>query len=128
IPTRKVTSYPCATCPEHETHRAINSGVGLDCELKPRFEWMANDIAPGGQLTTTTDVENLHGFPEGILGIDIIDKFRKQSERFVTKIFTEKVTKVDFSSRPLKLFTDSRTVLADAPTPSSSPPELLRNG
>lgn len=75
---------------------------------------MANDIAPGGQLTTTADVENLHGFPEGILGIDIIDKSRKQSERFGTEIFTEKVTKFDFSSRPFKLFTDSRTVLADA--------------
>ncbi|KAL0733256.1 hypothetical protein Bca4012_009466 [Brassica carinata] len=85
-------------------------------ELKPLlFEgWMANDIAPGGQLTTTTDVENFPGFPEGILGIDIVDKFRKQSERFGTKIFTETVTKVDFSSKPFKLFTDSRTVLADA--------------
>ncbi|KAF3510042.1 hypothetical protein F2Q69_00008748 [Brassica cretica] len=116
LPPRKVTSYPCATCPEHETQCVINSGVGLDCELKPRrFEgWMANDIAPGGQLTTTTDVENLHGFPEGILGIDIVDKFQKQSERFGTEIFTEKVTKFDFSSRPFKLFTDSRTVLADA--------------
>ena len=75
---------------------------------------MANDIAPGGQLTTTADVENLQGFPEGILGIDIVDKFQKQSERFGTEIFTEKVTKFDFSSRPFKLFTDSRPVLADA--------------
>ncbi|KAH0909183.1 hypothetical protein HID58_032504 [Brassica napus] len=85
-------------------------------ELKPLlFEgWMANDIAPGGQLTTTTDVENFPGFPEGILGIDIVEKFRKQSERFGTKIFTETVNKVDFSSKPFKLFTDSRTVLADA--------------
>ncbi|XP_006409309.2 thioredoxin reductase 2, partial [Eutrema salsugineum] len=85
-------------------------------ELKPLlFEgWMANDIAPGGQLTTTTDVENFPGFPDGILGLDIVEKFRKQSERFGTKIFTETVNKVDFSSKPFKLFTDSRTVLADA--------------
>ncbi|CAN6870625.1 unnamed protein product [Brassica oleracea] len=80
---------------------------------------MANDIPPGGQLTTTTDVENLPGFLEGILGIDIVDKFWKQSERFGTEIFTE---------RPFKFFTDSRTGLADAPMPSSSPLELLRNG
>ncbi|XP_019098734.1 PREDICTED: thioredoxin reductase 2-like, partial [Camelina sativa] len=80
-------------------------------ELKPLlFEgWMANDIAPGGQLTTTTDVENFPGFPEGILGAEIVEKFRKQSERFGTEIFTETVNKVDFSSKPFKVITDSRT-------------------
>ncbi|KAJ0262731.1 Thioredoxin reductase 1 [Hirschfeldia incana] len=85
-------------------------------ELKPLlFEgWMANDIAPGGQLTTTTDVENFPGFPDGILGSDLTDNFRRQSERFGAKIFTETVTKVDFSSKPFKLFTDSRAVIADA--------------
>ncbi|XP_056850533.1 thioredoxin reductase 2 isoform X2 [Raphanus sativus] len=76
--------------------------------------WMANDVPPGGQLTTTTDVENFPGFPEGILGVDIAAKFRKQSERFGTKIFTETVNKVDLSSKPFKLFTNTRTVLADA--------------
>ncbi|KAL6963565.1 Thioredoxin reductase 1 [Sarracenia purpurea var. burkii] len=85
-------------------------------ELKPiLFEgWMANDIAPGGQLTTTSDVENFPGFPDGVLGLDLMDRCRNQSLRFGTHIFTETVNRVDFSTRPFKIFSDSRTVLADS--------------
>ncbi|XVE84806.1 hypothetical protein DITRI_Ditri17bG0042200 [Diplodiscus trichospermus] len=85
-------------------------------ELKPiLFEgWMANDIAPGGQLTTTSDVENFPGFPEGIQGMELMDRCRNQSLRFGTSIFTETVNKVDLSSYPFKIFTDARTVLADS--------------
>lgn len=75
--------------------------------------WMANGIAAGGQLTTTTDVENFPGFPEGILGGEICEKFRAQSERFGTEIFSETVTKVDLSSRPFKIWTDEKEVTAD---------------
>lgn len=85
-------------------------------ELKPvLFEgWMANGIAAGGQLTTTTDVENFPGFPEGIMGHEICDKFRAQSVRFGTQIFTETVTKLDLSSRPFKVSSDTKELTADA--------------
>ncbi|KAH8550722.1 hypothetical protein BGW37DRAFT_498200 [Umbelopsis sp. PMI_123] len=65
---------------------------------------MANGFAPGGQLTTTTDVENFPGFPEGVLGSELMDKLRAQSERFGTEIITETVAKVDLSCRPFKLW------------------------
>lgn len=84
-------------------------------ELKPiLFEgWMANDIAPGGQLTTTSEVENFPGFPEGLAGGELMDRCRAQSVRFGTQIFTETVSNVDFSASPFKVMSDERTVLAD---------------
>ncbi|OBT51382.1 thioredoxin reductase [Pseudogymnoascus sp. 24MN13] len=73
-------------------------------ELKPvLYEgMMANGIAAGGQLTTTTEVENFPGFPDGIGGMALMEDMRKQSERFGTEVVSETVAKVDLSSRPFK--------------------------
>ncbi|MGM0600212.1 MAG: thioredoxin-disulfide reductase [Candidatus Rifleibacteriota bacterium] len=66
----------------------------------------------GGQLTTTTDVENFPGFPEGIDGPELIANMKKQAERFGAEFIMEDIDEVDFSSKPLTLKNSSRTVTA----------------
>ncbi|KAL4066436.1 hypothetical protein V8B97DRAFT_1979894 [Scleroderma yunnanense] len=64
--------------------------------------FMANGFAAGGQLTTTTDVENYPGFPDGIMGPALMEKFREQSVRFGTEVITETISKIDLSARPFR--------------------------
>lgn len=59
---------------------------------------------PGGQLMLTTEVENFPGFPEGVTGPDLMLKFREQAARFNAEFITEKVTNVDFTQRPFKVW------------------------
>lgn len=66
--------------------------------------FMAGGVAAGGQLTTTTEVENFPGFPEGIGGPELMIRMREQAEKCGTTIVTETISKVDFSSRPFKLW------------------------
>ncbi|MDQ1257279.1 MAG: thioredoxin reductase [Candidatus Hydrogenedentes bacterium] len=63
----------------------------------------SRDILPGGQLMTTTEVENYPGFPEGISGPDLMDQFKKQAARFGTRFLYKTVTSVDLSQRPFKV-------------------------
>ena len=62
---------------------------------------------PGGQLMITTDVENFPGYPEGIMGPEMMEDLRKQAERFDTKVISDMITKVDFSGPIHKLWTES---------------------
>ncbi len=66
----------------------------------------------GGQLTTTTDVENYPGFPEGVSGPELMQLFRKQAARFGTQMVGEDVHEVDFSTRPFRIKGDQTEVLA----------------
>ena len=68
---------------------------------------------PGGQLTNTTDVENFPGFPEGILGPELVDRMREQAKRFGTLVKFELATEVDFSSHPFKVKSDEADYTAD---------------
>ena len=66
----------------------------------------------GGQLTTTTDVENFPGFPSGIMGPELMDLMREQSERFGAQCVQKAVTAVDFSERPFRVSTGDEQILA----------------
>ncbi|MBI4342666.1 MAG: thioredoxin-disulfide reductase [Candidatus Omnitrophica bacterium] len=78
------------------------------------FEGYTAGGIPGGQLMTTTEVENYPGFPEGIQGPELMDALRKQSLRFATRIVTEDVVKVDLSKRPFTVASSERTVTTQA--------------
>ena len=80
---------------------------------------------PGGQLMLTTDVENFPGVPDGIMGPELMVKFREQALRFGAEFITEKVTAVDFSERPFKISIRDRNFTADAVIVSTGAQSLM---
>ncbi|MBU1630083.1 thioredoxin-disulfide reductase [Patescibacteria group bacterium] len=69
---------------------------------------------PGGQLTTTTEVENFPGFPEGVMGPELMEKCKQQAKRFGTEVISETVEAVDFTARPLKITAKGKTYEAES--------------
>lgn len=68
-------------------------------------------LQPGGQLTTTTDVENFPGYPEGVTGPQLMEDLKKQAQRYGTEVFPGRATAVDFSVHPLKVTIDNEHVI-----------------
>jgi thioredoxin reductase (NADPH) len=80
---------------------------------------------PGGQLMLTTEVENFPGFPDGIMGPELMTRMREQAIRFGAEMLTEKATRVDFSSRPLKVWVRDHEFTADAVIVSTGARSLM---
>ncbi len=75
---------------------------------------MIEGMEAGGQLMLTTDVENYPGFPDGVMGPEMMELFRKQAERFGTRILRSDVSKVDFSQHPFKIWVGDEVHEAEA--------------
>src|SRR5690554_6938688 len=87
---------------------------------------LSEDILPGGQLMTTTDVENYPGYPEGVTGPQMMEDFKKQAQRYGSDVRSGRATAVDFSVRPLKVTIDDEDVI-DADTVIISTGETAKN-
>ena len=81
--------------------------AGIYCSRARHDTILISGLLPGGQLMNTTDVENYPGFDEGIMGPDLMQIMRKQTENMGTKIVDDVVTNVDFSQNPFKVSTAS---------------------
>jgi thioredoxin reductase (NADPH) len=102
-----------------QTHNVIIIGSGPAGLTAALYNGRANlkplvfeGVQPGGQLTITTDVENYPGFPGGVLGPELMDLFRRQAQRFEATTLFQDVSRVDFTSRPFRIWSDETEYLA----------------
>ncbi|MGI9623494.1 MAG: thioredoxin-disulfide reductase [Acidimicrobiales bacterium] len=118
--------------PEHREGIVLGSGpAGLTAalytaraNLQPLViegEPSSTSDQPGGQLMLTTDVENFPGFPDGVMGPELMVKMREQAARFGADIITKKASKVDFGSRPFQVWVDND----DGPEPTYTADALI---
>jgi thioredoxin reductase (NADPH) len=82
---------------------------------------------PGGQLMLTTDVENFPGFPEGVMGPELMSNFRSQAQKFGAEFITEKVTAVNFANRPFEISVGNDKRLAKSVIISTGAQSLMLN-
>src|SRR3954464_12173375 len=107
--------------PENDVHELIIIGGGPAGYTAALYAARANlnplvieGITFGGQLMITSDVENYPGYPDGILGPEMMQDFRRQAERFGAEYITDDVTAVDFSERPFKITVHKDVYLAQS--------------
>jgi thioredoxin reductase (NADPH) len=93
--------------PAAYTAALYSARANLNPLLIEGFAW-------GGQLMITSDVENYPGYPDGVLGPEMMQDLRRQAERFGTEFLTDDVTKVDFSERPFRVWVGDDEYLAEA--------------
>lgn len=114
VPKNEQENSPNAARARHVKCLIIGSGpagytaaiYAARANLKPVI---IQGLQPGGQLTTTTEIDNFPGYPNGVTGPEMMEDLRKQAERFGTEILWGIVTEVDFSVSPKKVFLDDGT-------------------